>query len=197
MAATGVLLLLAASATALAIAPALMPESYSWVSNGTSESAAQGVNGAWLARLGFLLFGLAVLSLARLARPDWGRPAALLHSAFGVLMFAVAAFATRSWESGAAFDRTEDLLHNVAATTMGFAFAFGVLAVALRRAKARSRPRVVDVVAIAAAVVLPIAMGAWDDAMGALQRTLFLVAYVWYAVEATRITAPEAAGDEP
>ncbi len=41
---------LVASATSLALAPTLMPESYSWVSHTTSESAAQGV-GAWLARL--------------------------------------------------------------------------------------------------------------------------------------------------
>ena len=66
---------LAASAAALAMAPALMPAGYSWVSQTTSESAAQGLSGAWLARLGFLLFGLSVLLLADVDRRGWGRGA--------------------------------------------------------------------------------------------------------------------------
>ena len=49
---------LVASGLALALSPALLPENYTWVSNTTSEGAAQRVEGAWLARLGFLLFGL-------------------------------------------------------------------------------------------------------------------------------------------
>ena len=63
----------AASVAVLAAAPALMPAGYSWVSQTTSESAAQGVQGAWLARLGFLLFGLSVILLATLCRDRWGR----------------------------------------------------------------------------------------------------------------------------
>ncbi|HET9901772.1 MAG TPA: hypothetical protein VFR46_12025 [Actinomycetes bacterium] len=55
---------LALSAIALGAAPALMPDDYSWIGHTTSESAAQGVSGAWLARLGFLLFGLSAIWLA-------------------------------------------------------------------------------------------------------------------------------------
>lgn len=57
----GVLLLLALSAVLILVAPVMMPDSYSWVSNYISESAAQNVTDAWVARLGFLLFGFAVL----------------------------------------------------------------------------------------------------------------------------------------
>jgi len=53
---------LGASAAALAAAPALMPASYSWISDTTSQSAAQGLSGAWLARLGFVLLGLSVMA---------------------------------------------------------------------------------------------------------------------------------------
>jgi hypothetical protein len=67
---------LAASAVALALAPLLMPPSYSWLSMTTSESAAQGVGGAWLARLGFVLFGLSGWLLVVVVRHrEWG-PAA-------------------------------------------------------------------------------------------------------------------------
>jgi hypothetical protein len=45
-----------------------MPADYSWVSNTTSESAAQGVQGAWMARLGFVLFGMSVILLVAESR---------------------------------------------------------------------------------------------------------------------------------
>jgi hypothetical protein len=81
---------LGASVVALALAPALMPDGYSWLSMTTSESAAQGAYGAWLARLGFVLFGLSVLLLASVRRAGWGPTATALHAAFGLLMLAAA-----------------------------------------------------------------------------------------------------------
>lgn len=49
--AVGALAGLAASLVALALAPLLMPASYDWRANTISESGAQGIEGAWLARL--------------------------------------------------------------------------------------------------------------------------------------------------
>src|SRR3972149_9736058 len=56
--------LLLLSLLALLLAPSLMPASYSWFRHTTSVSAAQGISGAWLARLGFLLFGFALFRLS-------------------------------------------------------------------------------------------------------------------------------------
>ena len=186
-AAVGVLACLAASAAALAIAPALMPASYSWVAHTTSESGAQGVAGAWLARLGFLAFGLAVLALSGPAKQLWGPLAAGLHTTFGVLMVAAAAFSARPWEPGLPFDTVEDVLHSVTATTMGFAFAFGVVAVGWRIWRGADRVRWRDVTAVAAAVALPLAMVGFDGYAGLLQRPIFVVAYLWYGAEALRL----------
>ena len=55
---------LAAALVCLGVAPLVLPDGYSWIHDGVSESAAQGIAGAWLARLGFVLFGLAVVALA-------------------------------------------------------------------------------------------------------------------------------------
>jgi hypothetical protein len=184
--ALAVLLGLGASAVALALAPVLMPEDYSWVANTTSESAAQGLDGAWLGRLGLWLFGLAVLLAARVLATSWGAVATWLHVTFGVLLTASAVFSTRSWRTGAAFDRTEDALHSVAATAMGFAFAFGVVAVLVGLGGQRPLLRAAGVVAVAASVVLPLGMALWPDAAGVLQRAMFAVAYLWYAIEVTR-----------
>jgi hypothetical protein len=186
LAVVGVLACLAASAAALAVAPTLMPTSYSWVAHTTSESAAQGVPGAWLARLGFVTFGFAVLAIAGFARHLWGPLAARLHGVFGMLMVAAASFSARSWEPGVPFDAVEDVLHSVAATAMGFAFAFGVVAVAWRVWRAGGGLRWLDITAVTASVVLPLAMVGWEQFAGALQRAIFIVAYVWYAIEALR-----------
>jgi len=178
------LALLLGSAGALALAPLLMPDSYDWVEHTTSESGAQAVDGAWLARLGLLLFGLAVLAVAAGAAARWGPRPSALHRVFGVGMIAAAAFASRSWEEGAPYDSTEDVLHSTAATVIGFSFVFGVLAVVVTRREAGESLRVFDVVAIAAAAALPVANVVDDSVAGLLQRIMFTIAYVWYGREA-------------
>jgi hypothetical protein len=100
---------LAASPVALASAPALMPPGYSWVSKTTSESAAQGVQGAWLARLGFVLLGLSVILLATIRLRRWGLWGVALHAGFGVLLIAAAEAVrtTRDRRSGGSRSRSE------------------------------------------------------------------------------------------
>ena len=179
---------LGGSALGLALAPLLMPDSYSWVSHTTSESAAQGVSGAWLARLGFLMFGLAVLWLTAFSGARWGRWGTFFHGMFGVLMTATAAFSHRPFTPGIMFDRTEDLLHSVTATAMGFAFAAGVVAVMVHRPGRLTSRRALDVAALVASVIIPLGMAAWSGSAGLLQRSMFLVAYLWYATEALDTT---------
>lgn len=173
--------LLVLSAGALLLAPLAIDHSYSWTRHTTSESAGQAVEGAWVARAGFVLFGLAVLWLVQsgvLARGRWSR---ITHSTFAVSMLCVAAFSSRSWQTTVPHDRVEDTLHSVAATTMGFAFAFGVVATALDR-----RWRAFDLVAVVASVVLPMGMAMAPSRAGLLQRVMFLVAYLWFGREALR-----------
>jgi hypothetical protein len=127
------------------------------------------------------------LALSGPARELWGRLAVWLHATFGVLMVAAAAFSAQSWESHVPFDATEDVLHSVAATAMGFAFAFGVVAVAWRSWRDTGRLRWRDAAAVAASAVFPLAVVGFDRYAGLLQRLIFLVAYLWYALEALRL----------
>lgn len=176
--------LLLLSAVALGVAPLLMPANYSSVANTTSESAAQGVEYAWVARLGFLAFGLAVLWLAATLRGAWARSVQWLHTAFGVLMTATAAFSHRPWVAGAQFDPVEDALHSFTATAMGFAFSFGVLARLLQRGRQGEPGRALDAVALATATVIPLLIARSTGLDGVTQRLMFLVGYLWYAREA-------------
>jgi hypothetical protein len=187
---------LATSAAALAAAPLVMAPTYSVLAHTTSESAAQGVPWAGIARTGFVVFGLTVVAIAVQAAARWGRPATALHGAFGTCLVLTAVFATRSWQPEVPFDARADLLHSVFATAMGFAFAFGVAAVALHQARMAagtgSRPGLVarDVVAVTASVVVPLSMLAAPDVAGALQRVMFAVAYGWYVAEILRQRPP-------
>lgn len=174
--------LLLASFLALLLAPTQMPDSYNWWQHTTSESGAQGIAGAWLARLGFLLFGLAVLGQTAVLHTIWPLPVQLLLGAFGVFMTAVAAFSTRPWLPTLPYDPVENWLHSFAASGMGFAFALGVG----WRWWLRSGPakrRMVDLVVMGTAVFIPLAMSFLPNWDGLLQRLMFATAYAWYAME--------------
>jgi hypothetical protein len=177
--AAGLLLL---SALALLLAPLNMPDSYSWLRHTTSESAAQGIQGAWLARLGFLIFGLAVLWLVERLLENWPAPVRWLHGVFGLMMVATSAFSTRPWLPNLPFDPIEDALHSFTASTMGFAFAIGV-GVRFWHRKEQGRGRIFDAAAIAASIIIPLAMNALPDWDGLLQRIMFATAYTWYIHE--------------
>lgn len=185
--ALGPLVALAGSLVAFALAPTILDDSYSWVRHTSSEAAGQSVDGAWATRASFLLFGMAILWLAYAAAGRWRQPATALHVTFGGCLLAVSAFSARPWDHELPYDRAEDLLHSVGATVMGFAFAFGVVAVWWQARRTSSRRRSgLDVVAVAASVVVPIAMLVVDDVAGLLQRLMFAIAYLWYAREALR-----------
>lgn len=163
----------------LAIAPAAVPDGYSVIEHTTSEAAAQATDGAWLARTGFLLFGLAVFCLAIVKR-GWPGSARFLHGLFGLLLIAAAVYSQRPLVSGVSYDRVEDLLHSVAVTAMSFVFAAGVLVVGWLRIP---RWKVIDIVALAAAVAIPIAMAGTGGIDGLLHRAMFAIAFVWYGLE--------------
>ena len=179
----GILTCLGGAVLCLGVGPVLMPDSYSWVSHTTSESAAQGVEGAWLTRLGFVLSGLAVLWLVAVSGQMWNKQARILHAWFGVFMVATAAFSARSWEAEMPFDATEDVLHSIAATGMVFAFTLGVVVVLMQRVRDGSKPHLLDVIAVAAALLVSVGMAMWSDGAGLLQRAILLIVFVWYAAE--------------
>lgn len=176
-------LLLASSGAAFLLAPVALPPAYSWVRHSVSESAAQGLAGAWVARSGFLLFGFAVIWLAVARRPRWGSWGAAALGTFGAMMFATAAYSHRPWLPGVPFDAVEDLLHSATATIMGTAFAVGVVLVGLGRRNASRLDRALDGIALLASVVIPLAMSQGTDYTGLLQRCMFLTAYVWFGRE--------------
>lgn len=177
--------LLSLSLLAVVVAPSLMPDSYSIIEHSVSESAAQGVEGAWLARLGFLCLGLAVLLCAQLSGHRWGLWGRAAHRLYGVAMLGAAAFSHRPWLD-VPFDAFEDYLHSASANAVGFGFTVGVVLVALRRSRGELVSRVFDWTAVTIAVGFSILMFNVDGIAGLVQRIMFLVGYAWYGAEAVR-----------
>lgn len=183
--------LLAASVLCVILAPTLMPESYSIVEHSISESAAQRVEGVWLARAGLLLFGLAVLGLASSVGSRWGLWGRVAHRAYGVSIISSAVFAHMPWED-VPYDEFEDLLHSIASFAVGMSFVGGVVLVGLRRRRSPSWVRALDGIAVIASVVIPVIMFSVAGYAGLVQRMMFVVAYVWYGVEASGSAWPKA-----
>ncbi len=180
---TAISSLLICSALAIFSAPLAMPAGYSWVSNVISESAAQGLEYAWIARSGFLLFGFAVLWLASRRREAWSFMSYASHMAFGVLMVSTAAFSHKPFIENAPFDQVEDLLHSVTATGMGFAFAIGVAPRAFQRGRNALIRLGLDGLAVLASVALPLTGSFMPEIAGVVQRLMFVIAYLWYGAE--------------
>jgi len=191
--AAAIVFVLVGSAACVAIAPAYMPDSYSWVEHSISESAGQGIENAWIARLGFLLLGFGVLLTAWFVGSRWGMWGRLAHRVYGISMFAVAAFAHMPWED-VPYDSFEDSLHTVGAFGVGFGFTAGVLLVTFRRGADAGWIRWFDWFAIVAAFVIPMAMFNIEGIAGVVQRVLFAIGYLWYGMEA--LPATDAASAE-
>ncbi len=175
--------MLAVSMAAVVIAPLLMPGSYSVIEHSVSESAAQGLEGAWLTRSGFLLLGLAVLRLTQAAGNAWGSWGRAAHRLYGVGMLGAAAFSHKPWLD-VPFVEFEDVLHSAAANAVGFGFTVGVILVSLRRGQARGGARVFDAVAVVVALGLTMAMFNVSGIAGLVQRIMFGFGYAWYGMEA-------------
>lgn len=182
--ATLALVALAVAALCLALAPLAMPEDYSWASRSISESAAQGVQGAWVARTGFLLMGLGAVLTALASADRWRNPGAVLLGLYGVLMMSASALSTRSWRPDAAYNAQESTLHSTVATAMGFCYALGVLAVLVADRGMPAGRRVLGLAALTSSVTVPLGMLAAPSIAGVLQRAMFALALLWLALEA-------------
>jgi hypothetical protein len=191
--ATVVVTLLAASAVCVALAPLAVPDTYDLVEHTVQESAGQGVPGAWVARAGLVLLGLAVLVESARSGEAWGAWGRGAHGVYGVGTVSLAVVSHRPWYSSR-WDPVEDSLHTVAATAVLVAFVVGVVAVAVRRGRSPGPARVLDVVVVAGVVLLTLVALTMPPVEGVAQRLVFAAGYTWYAVEAIRLAASDVPG---
>ncbi|MFZ0627386.1 MAG: DUF998 domain-containing protein [Acidimicrobiia bacterium] len=188
-----VIWLLLLSMLAVALAPLLMPDSYSWLVNTISESGGQGVHGAWVTRSGFLLTAIAVLLMCSIASTRWGYwgRAAMRLYAFGLISGAI--FAKASWED-VPHDLVEAFLHTLSVFWGGVGFALGILVVSYRRRHPGRWRRGFDLAIVLATPIVPLLMLVFAGHAGLLQRGLALAGYIWLLIEAFRLMRARPAG---
>lgn len=182
----GVITGLLMSATAFAFSPMLMPSSYSWIAHTLSQAAAQGQDGGWLSRLGFLLAGLAILRLTLSDVVDWMPLARQAHRITGALMLAAIAFADRSWDVTAPYDRVENIIHSAVATFIAISFTLGVLVVLYEKRVMTGRLPLLESAVVAVQIAMPPMMLAWVEGTGLIERVMFGAAFLWYSWEVLR-----------
>lgn len=170
------------SVASILISPFFMPMDYSWITNTISESAAQGLNNAWITRLGFITFGLGVIGLSVYLNNDWPITVRVCHAIFGISMLFVAAFSMRHWDNRVDFDPTENMLHSVFANAMGFAICLGVLFSFFKRGS-DSWGKFFDIMVAGSSIIIPILMLYYPNTDGLIQRFMFGVSYFWYLRE--------------
>lgn len=178
-----ILILIVISVLALLLAPLLMPQSYNWIVHTTSESGAQGVEGAWLTRAGFIVYGIAVFVLS-LVNKSWSVLARITHGVFGICMIGNAVFSSRPWQVGMPYSELEDLLHSWMSGLVGTAFTIGVILVFFLRKPSDILAKLFDVMAVLVSIGVTVLMfGSAENIAGLVQRIIFAVSYLWYAKE--------------
>ncbi len=174
------------SAVALAVAPVFLPPSYSWVENTVSESAGQGVRGAWLVRSGVLLTSLAAVLLSVRARGLWNRSCRTAFRFYAFALLGVAFFADGPWNK-VPYNRSEAFFHTFSAFWAAVGFALGVLAVNRTRSRDARLTKAFDWVVALGTGMIPVAMLVFLGQAGLLQRLLAVAGYTWLILETVRI----------
>ncbi|MFM6981548.1 MAG: DUF998 domain-containing protein [Microbacteriaceae bacterium] len=161
-------------------APLFLHYGYSILSNSISESAAQNVPTAWIARAALFASGLAVLGVVALKSGSWSRSVSISFAIFGTLWIISSVFSTKSWVAEASFNQVESEIHSVAASAMAI-IVLGALVLGFTRQPVSPIERVLAFGLAAAATFLPLASYLVPELGGLFQRVMFLYTYLWFA----------------
>ena len=169
---------LAISATLLGAAPAWMPRGFDWRRHTVSDSAAQDLPHAWLARAGLALLGIASVQLA-IDAAHLGSAARLGLALFGVGMISSGAWSRRPWQHTASFDQRADRIHSLSARTAGMGYVAAGLAHVSDRWHVADTHLAITVAAQVTALVCPAITFRVPRVGGVAQRVMFGVSYLW------------------
>ncbi len=174
---------LAIAALGVLLAPVFLHDEYSILSNSISESAAQNVPTAWIARTALFASGLGVLGIVVLKSRSWSRTVSISFSVFGTLWIVSSVFSTKSWVAGSSFSELESAIHSGAASAMAIV-VLGGLVLAFTKQPVRRVERVLAFGLATSATILPLASLLVPEFGGLFQRLMFFYTYLWFARQA-------------
>ncbi len=171
------------AALGVLIAPVFLHDGYSALSNSISESAAQNVPTAWIARSALFASGAGTLGVVVLKARIWGRTVATSFAAFGTLWIVSSIFSTKSWVIGTPYNDVENVIHSYAASAMAIV-VLGALVLAFSRKPVRLLDRALAIMLAATATFLPLTSLLAPEFGGIFQRLMFLYTYFWFVRQA-------------
>ena len=174
----------AIAAVGVLVAPVFMHDGYSVLSNSISESAAQNVPTAWIARAALFASGIGVLGAVALKASTWSRATNISFTAFATLWIISSFFSTKSWVSGTPFNAVENAIHSYAASAMAIV-VLGALVLTFTKHSASRIDRLLALTLASAATFLPLASLLVPEFGGMFQRLMFFYTYFWFARHAT------------
>lgn len=178
--------LLLLSVSMLALAPLVIPDTYSPIEHTISESGGQGVPGAWMARSGVVLAACAVMIMASQAGPIWSRTAKRWIWVYSVALVMLAVFPESPWHGGS-HQATVATMHSVAGVVAAISFIMAVVAVS-QSSRRRLPARIYDGLLVSAVILIPQLMLLWP-VDGILQRGMVALGYGWLFLESNWIIA--------
>lgn len=176
---------LVVSAMLLAAAPLWMPRGFDWRRHTISDSAAQDLPRAWLARVGLALLGVASVRLAIDAAP-LGPATRIGLALFGLGMISSGAWSKRPWQHTASFDQRADRIHSLSARIAGMGYMVATLAHLSDRWAVADAHLAITVAALVTALVCPAITFRVPQVGGGAQRVMFGVSYLWIGSLAVR-----------
>jgi hypothetical membrane protein len=164
-----------------------MPPEYHWTRHTVSDLAAQGLRYRWIMQLGFVGFGLLLnaglvyklVSTKRVFYPD------LLIMAYGLAVLLSGVFSTEPFLAGVSFSAREANLHSMFAQAAGVFFSIAILAYLIISPDPGEKlfHTVFLILVIGASMVFGLEEnGVIHLGRGLIQRTLYLVSFVWLLV---------------
>ena len=166
------------------IAHFFAPPEYNWTQNTVSDLAAQGLKNQWIMQAGFIGFGVLLnigfvqkfISAPKISSPD------LLIMLYGLAILLSGFFSTEPFIKGINFSAQENRLHSLFASAAGFAFTIGIFyrLVTAPTSGEKWLHAVFFLLVMGASLLFGLSeSGILLIAKGIVQRTLYLVSFIW------------------
>ncbi len=169
----------------LTIAHFYAPPGYVWSQNTISELASQGHVYKWIMQAGFVGFGILLTvglalksySLGKIEYPDG------LILAYGLSILITGIFCAAPFDSRITFSAQEAQIHSLFATTAGFALVGGILGYMITSPEKRTLQLVFLVMITGFSLLFGFSAGGTIPiGKGIVQRSLYLVSFIWLAI---------------
>lgn len=158
------------------VLPFFSVESYSIIKNTTSHLGAQNAPNAWIMNVTFILLGVCCLLEAWLHLGNFWLHKILL-SVFGLGLMFTGIFQHAPILADVIFDATQDKLHSIFATIVGFSFTFFAFSSAF--IEKTLKHRILDIAVAFVVTALSLLTFYLPEYSGIWQRVLFIFSFTW------------------